>query len=236
MKNIGAVPLPNGACRFTVWAPEKKQMTLHLLSPDEKMIPFPSSKGGYFEIEIKDILPGSRYFFQPEEANYYPDPASHYQPEGVHGPSEVVDHGSFKWQDHSWKGIPFEELILYEVHVGTFTQEGTFEGIIPLLDELAEIGINGIELMPVSQFPGYRNWGYDGVFPYAVQNTYGGPEGLKKLVDACHRKGIAVFLDVVYNHLGPEGNCFDKFGPYFTDKYKTPWGDAINFDGEWSDG
>src|SRR5690606_772996 len=133
-------------------------------------------------------------------------------------------------------GIPFEELILYEVHVGTFTHEGTFEGIIPLLDELVETGINGIELMPVSQFPGYRNWGYDGVFPYAVQNTYGGPEGLKKLVDACHRKGIAVFLDVVYNHLGPEGNCFDKFGPYFTDKYKTPWGDAINFDGEWSDG
>lgn len=236
MKNVGAVPLPNGACRFRVWAPGKKQMMLHLLTPDEKIIPLRAVGGGYFEVEIKNRLPGTRYFFQPEEERDYPDPASHYQPEGVHGPSEVVDHSSFKWQDHSWKGIPFEELILYELHVGTFTQEGTFEGIIPLLEELVEVGINGIELMPVSQFPGNRNWGYDGVFPYAVQNSYGGPEGLKKLVDACHQKGIAVFLDVVYNHLGPEGNYLNKFGPYFTDKYKTPWGDAINFDGEWSDG
>src|SRR5690606_13755212 len=138
--------------------------------------------------------------------------------------------------DQQWKGIPFHQLVLYELHVGTFTPQGTFESIIARLDDLCELGINGIELMPVAQFPGDRNWGYEGVFPYAVQNTYGGPEGLKQLVNACHLKGIAVYLDVVYNHLGPEGNYFKHYGPYFTDRYKTPWGDAINYDGEWSDG
>src|SRR5690606_29059914 len=138
--------------------------------------------------------------------------------------------------DQNWKGIPFADLVLYELHVGTFTEPGTFEAIIPRLKELAETGINAIELMPVSQFPGHRNWGYDGVYPYAVQNSYGGPNGLKKLVNACHHRGIAVFLDVVCNHLGPEGNYFGKFGPYFTEKYTTPWGSAINFDGKWSDG
>jgi maltooligosyltrehalose trehalohydrolase len=133
-------------------------------------------------------------------------------------------------------GLPFAELILYELHVGTFTPEGTFEAIIPRLAELAETGINALELLPVNQFPGTRNWGYDGVYPYSVQDSYGGPEGLKKLVDACHAHGIAVFLDVVYNHMGPEGNYFSQFGPYFNDKYHTPWGNSINFDGDWSDG
>jgi len=191
---------------------------------------------GYFSVEVADVKPGDRYYFMPENERDYPDPASRYQPEGVHGPSEVVDHSAFAWSDAGWQGIPFKDLILYELHVGTFTPEGTFEAIIPRLDDLAETGINALEIMPLSQFPGNRNWGYDGVFPYAVQNSYGGPEGFKKLVDACHARGIAVFLDVVYNHVGPEGNYFDLYGPYFTSKYCTPWGEALNFDDEWSDG
>lgn len=191
---------------------------------------------GYFEVEVEGIEPGTRYFFAPDGGKPYPDPASHFQPEGVHGPSEVIDHSVYAWQDQNWRGLPFHDLILYELHVGTFTPEGTFDAIIPRLAELAETGINAIELLPVAQFPGTRNWGYDGVYTYAVQNSYGGPEGLKKLVDACHAHGIAVFLDVVYNHMGPEGNYFSQFGPYFNDKYHVIWGSAINFDDEWSDG
>lgn len=236
MKTVGARPSKKGSCTFSVWAPEKKSMVLHLVHPYAQEIKMKKDGMGYFHSEIKDLFPGARYFFKPDGEKDLPDPASHYQPEGVHGPSELVDHDSYSWQDQSWKGIPFRELVLYEIHVGTFTQEGTFEAIIPFLDDIAEIGVNGIELMPVAQFPGNRNWGYDGVLPYSVQNTYGGPEGLKKLIDVCHQKGIAVFLDVVYNHLGPEGNYFQSFGPYFTDNYTTPWGEALNFDGEWSDG
>lgn len=191
---------------------------------------------GYFTAELEDVTPGMRYFYKPDDGEAYPDPASHYQPEGVHGPSEVVDHGSYIWRDTNWKNLPLQDLVLYELHVGSFTPEGTFEAIIPRLDALKETGVNAIELMPVAAFPGNRNWGYDGVFPYAVQHSYGGPLGLKKLVDACHAKGIAVFLDVVYNHLGPEGNYFENFGPYFTDKYCTPWGKALNYDGAYSDG
>jgi maltooligosyltrehalose trehalohydrolase len=225
---------PDG-CTFRVWAPQKKKMTLHLVHPAEKKIDMQQDEQGYFSLKVKDIHPGCRYFYRPDEDISLPDPASQYQPEGVHGPSEVIDHSSFKWTDSAWKGIPFSELILYELHVGTFTPEGTFEAIIQKLKELKDTGINAIELMPVSQFPGSRNWGYDRVFPYAVQNSYGGPGGLKKLVDACHALDIAVFLDVIYNHVGPEGNYFSRFGPWFTDWYKTPWGEAINFDREWSD-
>jgi maltooligosyltrehalose trehalohydrolase len=223
-------------CTFRVWAPEKKKMSLHLVHPAERMIEMQKNGQGYYSAEVSDISPGTRYFFRPGDDTSLPDPASHFQPEGVHGPSEVVDHNSFKWTDNAWRGIPFSELILYELHVGTFTPEGTFEAIIPRLTELKETGINAIELMPVTQFPGSRNWGYDRVFPYAVQNSYGGPDGLKRLVDACHANEIAVFLDVIYNHMGPEGNYFSRFGPWFTDWYKTPWGEAINFDREWSDG
>ncbi|MDR6339044.1 maltooligosyltrehalose trehalohydrolase [Filimonas zeae] len=221
---------------FTVWAPQKKSMQLHVVYPQEQLLPMTKNESGYFAITLNNVAEGTRYYYQPEEGKDVPDPASHYQPEGVHGPSEVVHHTSFAWEDAGWCGLPFNQLVLYELHVGTFTPEGTFEAIIPRLDYLAEIGVNAIELMPVAQFPGTRNWGYDGVFMYAVQNNYGGPEGLKKLVNACHKKGIAVLLDVVYNHLGPEGNYLGEYGPYFTGKYHTPWGDAINFDGEWSDG
>ena len=246
MENIKEAPLSSGAdycgpmflddstCRFKVWAPLKKSMALHFLEPDEK-IAMQKDDEGYFTA-IVQVQSGRNYFLTPDGEGDFPDPASHYQAMTVHGPSQVVDHNRFRWTDQSWKGIPFKELILYELHVGTFTEEGTFEAVISRLDDLLALGVNALEIMPVSQFPGNRNWGYDGVLPYAVQNSYGGPDGFKKLIDACHSKGIAVFLDVVYNHLGPEGNYFSVYGPYFTDNYCTPWGDAINYDGEWSDG
>ncbi len=226
---------PEG-CTFRVWAPEKEKMTLHVVHPEERMIEMQKDGQGYFSVTAAGTGPGTRYFYKPGDDASLPDPGSQFQPEGVHGPSEIIDHNSFQWTDNDWKGIPFGELILYELHVGTFTPEGTFEAIIPRLENLKDTGFNAIELMPVTQFPGTRNWGYDRVFPYAVQNSYGGPEGLRKLVDACHAHGIAVFLDVIYNHMGPEGNYFSRFGPWFTAWYKTPWGEAINFDRAWSDG
>lgn len=170
-----------------------------------------------------------------DDISQYPDPASRFQPDGVHGPSQIVDPDRFDWEDGNWQGLSLKDYIIYELHVGTFTEEGTFQAIIPRLEYLKKLGITVIELMPVSQFPGGRNWGYDGVYPFAPQNTYGGPDGLKTLVNECHKKGFSVILDVVYNHLGPEGNYLSNFGPYFTDKYITPWGKAINFDGTYSD-
>lgn len=235
MKKIGANYCEN-QCVFTVWAPENEAMQLQLISPQTAVYEMQKDEEGYFQISLDAIEPDTKYFYTPQKAaKSLPDPASQFQPEGVHGPSQVVDHQAYKWKN-TWTGLPLKELIFYELHVGTFTQEGTFAAIIPLLDDLAETGINAIELMPVSQFPGNRNWGYDGVYPFAVQNSYGGPEGLKELVDAAHEKGIAVFLDVVFNHLGPEGNYLDQFGPYFTNTYCTPWGNAMNLDGAWSDG
>ena len=236
MKNVGAEYLGNGRCRFSVWAPEKKEMKLHLVHPVDKYLEMEPGEMGYFNVEIEGIEGGVEYFFVPDSKKDFPDPASRHQPKGVHGPSAVVDHHAYQWKDEKWNGIPFNHLILYELHVGTFSNEGTFESVIPHLDDLSAVGINAIELMPVAQFPGDRNWGYDAVYPYAVQHSYGGPEGLKKLVDACHQKGMAVFLDVVYNHLGPEGNYFSEFGPYFSETYRIPWGTAMNFDGNWCDG
>jgi maltooligosyltrehalose trehalohydrolase len=163
-----------------------------------------------------------------------PDPASRFQPDGVHRASEVVD-SRFAWSDTHWHGIPLHQYINYELHVGTFTPAGTFNSAIAYLDDLKELGITAIELMPVAQFPGHRNWGYDGVHPFAVQNSYGGPDGLKCFVDAAHSRGLAVVMDVVYNHIGPEGNYLPEFGAYFTDRYHTPWGRAVNFDGHGSD-
>ena len=221
---------------FKVWAPEKEKMILHIVKPHEQELTMQKDEEGYFSFDIDTTEKALDYLFKPEGREDYPDPASQFQPGGVHGASQTVDHAFYKWRDADWKGLPLNEMIIYELHVGLFTSEGTFEAIIPRLDQLKETGINAIELMPVAQYPGERNWGYDGTFPYAVQNSYGGPLGLKKLVDACHQKGISVILDVVYNHLGPEGNYFSQFGPYFTSKYHTPWGDALNFDGEWSDG
>ncbi|HMG66525.1 MAG TPA: malto-oligosyltrehalose trehalohydrolase [Chitinophagaceae bacterium] len=231
--NIGSSYLSNGKTEFKVWAPLKDHMSLHIVHPFDNKIKMEKDSSGYFLAEV-EVSPGCRYFFMPGKERDLPDPGSKSQPLGVHGPSEVIDN-SFNWEDEKWKGIPFDELIFYELHVGTFTEEGTFDSMIPKLDHLLETGINAIEIMPVAQFPGTRNWGYDGVYPYAVQNSYGGSVGLKRLVKACHQKGIAVFLDVVYNHLGPEGNYLEEFAPYFTEHYKTPWGKAINFDGTYSD-
>ncbi len=236
MLDVGTFYRENQSCLFRVWAPLCKKMVLHLVFPEDRKIEMTRQPRGYFVAEIENLPLSTLYFYMPDGEKDYPDPASHFQPEGVHGPSRVVDHNSFSWKDRHWSGIPREELIFYELHVGTFTPEGTFEAIIPRLQELKETGINALQLLPVAQFPGNRNWGYDGVYPYAVQDSYGGPEGLKKLVDAAHLAGIAVFLDVVYNHLGPEGNYLEAFGPYFNDHYKTPWGRAINFDNAYSDG
>ncbi|MGV3762782.1 malto-oligosyltrehalose trehalohydrolase [Parapedobacter sp.] len=221
---------------FRLWAPLKNQVTLHLIAPEESWHDMVRGSDGYFEVELTDCPEHTLYYYKLDDGDDIPDPASHDQPKGVHGPSALVDHTRYPWGDHGWQNLRPEELICYELHVGTFTEQGTFEAIIPRLNDLKILGINAIELMPIAEFPGSRNWGYDGTFPFAVQHTYGGPDGLKKLVDACHQIGIAVYLDVVYNHLGPEGNYFHLVGPYFTDAYQTPWGAAINFDGPWSDG
>ena len=236
---IGAYPLGEGRYRFSVWAPLVERVELKLTSPVRRLIPLTQDEQGYWQGEVEGIPPGPvDYLYRLHTAAGVverPDPASRCQPYGVHGPSRVVDP-HFDWQDQGWKGIPLSQWILYELHVGTFTPEGTFAAIIPRLPQLVELGVNVLELMPVAQFPGERNWGYDGVYPYAVQTSYGGAAGLKALVNACHQQGLAVVLDVVYNHLGPEGNYLGDFGPYFADKYRTPWGKAMNFDGPYSDG
>ncbi len=232
---VGPSILADGRCEFLFWAPYARKPHLRILSGAGRIVPLEPLGRGYWRAAVDDVPPGTRYFFQFDADRERPDPASHHQPLGVHGPSQVVDHNAFRWTDARWKGLPLAKMLMYELHVGTFTPEGTFDAVIPRLSALRDLGINAIELMPVAQFPGDRNWGYDGVYPYAVQDSYGGPDGLKRLVDAAHREGMAVILDVVYNHLGPEGNYFADFGPYFTDRYKTPWGKAINFDGEESD-
>jgi maltooligosyltrehalose trehalohydrolase len=231
---LGATCLAAGRCAFCVWAPLSETVQVHVLSPREQVCSLDRVEQGYHRGILDQVEPGSRYVYGLESGKERPDPASRFQPKGVHGPSQVL-RSDFSWADSSWAGIPLEDYILYELHVGTFTGEGTFEALIPHLGGLKDLGITALELMPVAQFPGDRNWGYDGVYPFAVQNSYGGSEGLKTLVNACHRKGLAVVLDVVYNHLGPEGNYLREFGPYFTDRYKTPWGSAINFDGPESD-
>lgn len=233
-QKLGAVLLEDGRCRFRVWAPLSERVHVQIIAPREFAVCLQPRPLGYHTAVVEGISPGTRYRYRLSNGKEFPDPVSRFQPEGVHGPSEVVDP-NFPWRDGKWFGIPIENYIIYELHAGTFTPEGTFEAVIPHLDELAATGFTAIELMPVAQFSGTRNWGYDGVYPFAVQNSYGGPSGLKKLVDACHTRGLAVILDVVYNHIGPEGNYLPQYAPYFTDRYKTPWGSAVNFDDAHSD-
>ncbi len=234
--DLGARFVGTDRVHFRVWAPKARVMAVEMVDQNRSAIPMQSVDAGYFEATVEGVGPRARYRYLLDGKNARPDPASRFQPEGVHGPSAVIDPHSFVWTDTAWQGMPLNDMIIYELHVGTFTREGTFESIIPHLSYLKDtVGITAIELMPVAQFPGGRNWGYDGVYPFAPQSTYGGPEGLKRLVDACHALGIAVILDVVYNHLGPEGNYLGEYGPYFTDRYKTPWGSAINYDGPSSD-
>lgn len=221
---------------FAVWAPHARAVSVRIVGPGPASEhPLTPSTNGIFAGECSNVAPDARYLYVLDGRDALADPASRYQPLGVAGPSQVVDPGRFAWTDQDWKGLEMADLILYELHVGTFTEKGTYEGVCERLDNLVKLGVTGIELMPVAQFPGARNWGYDGVFPYAPQNTYGGPDGLKGLVNEAHARGVAVFLDVVYNHLGPQGNVLGRYGPYFTDRYKTPWGAAINFDGPDSD-
>jgi maltooligosyltrehalose trehalohydrolase len=231
---LGAIYLGDSRCQFLVWAPLVPKVDVHVVSPEEQIFPLARSAQGYHQAIVEGVAPGYRYFYRLDSERERPDPASRFQPAGVHGPSQVIDP-LFPWDDREWSGLPLEEYIIYELHVGTFTKEGTFETIIPHLDELKALGVTAVELMPVAQFPGNRNWGYDGVYPFAVQDSYGGPEGLRRLVNACHQQGLAVILDVVYNHFGPEGNYIIDFGPYFTERYQTPWGTALNFDGPHSD-
>jgi maltooligosyltrehalose trehalohydrolase len=232
---IGAHLLPEGHCIFRVWAPDAS--TVELVTCDTACTSaMTASENGYWQTEARDIKHGCRYRYRIDGEKERPDPASHWQPDGVHGPSAVVDHNSFVWHDAAWQGLSREQAIIYELHTGAFSPEGTFDGIIKHLAHLCTLGITAIEIMPVAQFPGVRNWGYDGVHPFAVQTSYGGVDGLKRLIDACHQAGIAVILDVVYNHLGPEGNYVWEYGPYFTrNKYRTPWGWAVNFDDAGSD-
>ncbi len=236
MMRIGANYGNNNTCEFIVWAPLVRSISLKLLTPSERIVPLERDNQGYWKVTVDNCSPGSLYYYRLDNVRDRPDPASYFQPDGVHQASQVIDHNSYVWHDAKWNGIDKKDMIIYEMHIGTFTNEGTFSSAVHRLDDLMELGINAIEIMPVSQFPGPRNWGYDGVYPFAVQNSYGGPDGLKGLVNECHKRGIAVILDVVYNHLGPEGNYIWDFGPYFTDRYTSPWGQAINFDGEHNEG
>src|ERR1700723_47824 len=250
---VGSRRRADGGWDFVVWAPHCAEVSLHTFderswarldgkADSGQSIEMERDSLGYFRTSLARPPANCLYLYGlstegggPSEIAQRPDPASLFQPTGVHGPSQLFDLGSFTWTDQNWKPPALERSVFYELHVGTYTPAGTFDAVIERLPELAELGITTIELMPVAQFPGARNWGYDGVYPYAVQNTYGGPEGLQRLVNAAHAHGLAVALDVVYNHLGPEGNYLPEFGPYFTDRYGTPWGKAINFDGAESD-
>lgn len=233
-RKIGAEYINNNTCNFVVWAPDAETVDVVFKERDEP-VSLEKVEHGYWKNTISGVKPGSLYQFLLDGKKKHPDPASRSQPEGVHSWSRVIEQNNFSWTDKDWKGLPLSEMILYELHIGTYTEAGTFEAMLEKLDHLKELGINTVEIMPVSQFPGNRNWGYDGVYPFAAQDSYGGAKGLKKLVNTCHENGFAVILDVVYNHMGPEGNYLSEYGPYFTDKYKTPWGSALNFDDKYSD-
>jgi maltooligosyltrehalose trehalohydrolase len=233
IRNIGLNFDNDGIAIVKLWAPLATSVALVF---GETTIQLNKGQYGYWSIETDQVKPGDLYWFNVD-GKKLPDPASLSQPEGVHGPSKAIDLLHYVTpDDNKWINHPLNEYLIYELHTGTFSEDGTFNGITAHLDHLIELGINAIELMPVAAFPGERNWGYDGVYPFAVQESYGGADGLRSLVKSCHDKGIAVILDVVYNHMGPEGNYLPEFGPYFTEKYHTPWGAAINFDDSGCDG
>ena len=232
---LGAVPLGEDRCSFTVWAPRARRVELCLGEPGTREVTMTAAEGGYHLAVVDGCPPDTRYRYRLDGGDRMADPASRSQPDGVHGPSAVFDTRAHRWADDGWVPPPLWRHVIYEVHMGTWTRGGTFDDAVNVLDRLVDLGVTAVEPMPVAQFAGRRNWGYDGVFPYAVQNSYGGPDGFQRFVDACHQRGLAVVLDVVYNHLGPEGNRLAAFGPYFSDRYRTPWGEAINFDGRASD-
>jgi maltooligosyltrehalose trehalohydrolase len=233
---FGAEPEGEGV-RFRLWAPaaSRTEVVVERDRDDDATyaiaaFPMEREEGGWFHLWVPDLPPGALYRYRIDGGDRFPDPASRFQPRGVHGPSQVVDPAAYHWLHPEWEGRPWSEAIFYELHVGTFTSAGTFEGVRERLDHLVELGVTVLELMPVAAFPGGRGWGYDGVFPFAPDRTYGSPDALKRLVDEAHGRGLMVFLDVVYNHFGPEGNHLHRYAPgFFTDRFDTPWGDAIDF-------
>ena len=241
---FGAECRDDGTVRFRLWAPKAESVSLRLAGSTQQNLhhdlprdlphdlPMSRADGGWHEIVTTAAKPGTQYQFSINGEQAVPDPASRFQPTGVHGPSEVIDPHAYEWHDQNWRGRPWREAVIYELHVGTFSPEGTYAGAEKKLDYLADLGVTAVELMPISSFPGERNWGYDGVLPYAPTANYGRPEGLKQLIDAAHARNLMVLLDVVYNHFGPEGNYLYLYSPqFFTDRHHTPWGQAINFDG-----
>lgn len=232
----GAIVQRDGSVRWLVWAPKADRVEVALIEGDAR-IPHTMTREeqGFFSFVKGHVPDGQRYAYCLDGGPERPDPASRWQPDGINQASAVLHTDVFTWSDMGWAGVSREDLVFYELHVGAFTPEGTFEAIIPRLASLRDLGVTALELMPVGQFSGTRNWGYDGVHPYAPQHSYGGPHGLQRLVNACHLHGLALFLDVVYNHIGPEGGYLGEFGPYFTDHYRTPWGTAMNFDARGSD-
>lgn len=214
--------------RFRIWAPKAKTVDVKVAG---QFHPMRREIGGWWEADVPSALSGTDYTFVVDgQTPHLPDPRSAWQPQGVHGPSRIVDHAAFRWTDQNWQQPPLSSAIIYELHVGTFTSEGTFDAAQAQLPYLRDLGITHVELMPVASFPGTRGWGYDGVDLFAPQEAYGGPEALKRFVNACHEHGVAVLLDVVYNHLGPSGNYLGRFAPYFTHLHNTPWGDAVNLE------
>ncbi|MGE5640273.1 MAG: malto-oligosyltrehalose trehalohydrolase [Clostridia bacterium] len=231
MNPFGAELIPGGGVRFRLWAPAAKGVEL---SFQDSFLPMERKEEGFFEKTVPSAKAGDLYRYRIDGGLLVPDPASRFQPQDVDGPSEVIDPSAFEWDEGGWKGRPWGEALVYELHVGTFTSLGTYKGIEEKLEHLASTGITAIELMPLADFAGRRNWGYDGVLPYAPDSAYGRPEELKNLVQAAHRAGLMVFLDVVYNHFGPKGNYLHAYAPqFFTNRHETPWGAAIDFHQEW---
>lgn len=224
--------LTDRGAHFNLWAPSVAEVRLLIEHDAPVEHPMRACAGGWHRLVLPDVGPGCRYRFRLPDGLLVPDPASRFNPDDVHGPSEVIDPLAFDWVDPDWQGRPWEEAVIYELHVGTFSPEGTYRGVEDRLDDLARLGVTAIEIMPVADFPGRRNWGYDGVLPYAPDASYGRPEDFKRLIGAAHRRGLMVLLDVVYNHFGPEGNYLHRYAPdFFNPKRHTPWGAAINFDG-----
>lgn len=227
---FGAELQATGETRFRLWAPDAKSVALVLPDRANFSAPLEQTEGGWFLTTVPASA-GTRYFYRIDDDINVPDPGARFAPDGVTGPSEVVDPGSFDWTDQEWRGRPWHQTVLYELHVGSFTAAGTFVAIIPQLRDLVSLGINTIELLPIATFPGRRGWGYDGVLPFAPHPAYGRPEELKRFIQAAHANGVAVVLDVVYNHFGPEGNYLHRYARrFFTDRYQTPWGAAIDFE------
>src|SRR5688572_26174576 len=240
MKRMHTMPfgaqLDAGVARFRLWAPGAKRVDVELTregTAAADRLPMRADGDGFFAAAGTNVAPGATYAFRIDDRLVVPDPASRYNPHDVHGASAVVDPSAFEWPDQEWRGRPWEEAVIYELHVGTFTPDGTFNAVVERLDYLVRLGVTAIELMPVAAFPGKRNWGYDAVLPFAPDASYGTPDDLKSLVAAAHARGLMMVLDVVYNHFGPEGNYLHEYSPqFFNPRHQTPWGAAINFDGE----